>query len=96
MIGVISYDLVMEDDMRFVEGTYRIDDGNWNVFIFSKKLIEQIEIKPSTWRSGVSGVVIYLPQFVRLNKEVVNKIMSEWLGVKELNEIQGPDSMQLR
>jgi hypothetical protein len=33
MKGEISYDLVMENDMSFVEGTYRIENGEWRVFI---------------------------------------------------------------
>ena len=35
--GEISYDLVMGDDMAFVEGTFRISGGEWQVFIFQTK-----------------------------------------------------------
>lgn len=31
----ISYDLVMDDDMSFVEGTYRLPGGDWQVVIVS-------------------------------------------------------------
>ena len=39
--GEISYDLVMEDDMAFVEGSYRIGGCDWQVFIISKRLIDE-------------------------------------------------------
>ena len=29
MRAEISYDLVMDDDMEFVEGTYRLPGGDW-------------------------------------------------------------------
>jgi hypothetical protein len=33
MRAEISYDLVMDDDMGFVKGTYRLPGGDWQVFI---------------------------------------------------------------
>ncbi len=96
MIGEISYDLVMKKDMGFVEGSYRLDDGNWRVFIFSKASIQGTEIQTCRWTSGIEGIVVRVPESVRLNKQVVEQIMSESLKVKEWREIPGPDSMQLR
>src|SRR5262245_47640183 len=32
----ISYDLVMGEDMAFVEGTYRLPGGDWQVVIVSR------------------------------------------------------------
>lgn len=96
MTGEISYDLVMKDEMDFVEGSYRLQDGEWQVFIVSKAPLERPEMTPCHWASGVAGIVIRLPLFVRLNKQVVEQMMSEWLGVKEWQEVRGPDSMQLR
>ena len=96
MRGDISYDLVMQDDMEFVEGSYRMHGEDWKVFIIRKVAIEIVEIKSSQWSSGVSGLVIRLPRAVQLNKMVVEEILSKWLGVDEWNEVHGPDSMQLR
>lgn len=48
--GDISYDLIMEDNMSFVEGTYRIDNGDWHVFIFSKDAIEATRVQ--VWPLG--------------------------------------------
>lgn len=96
MKGEISYDLVMEDDMSFVEGTFRTEDGVWQVFIFRKDPIEQREVTSGHWESGVTGVFIRLPASARLNKQTVERVMSEQFSVDEWNEVRGPDSMQLR
>lgn len=96
MIGEISYDLVMEEDMQFVEGTFRMGDGDWQVFIFKKAQIPQFEISPTLWESGVSGVTIKIDCSMPLNKRLVEQVLTEWLGVHKLNVVEGPDSMQLR
>jgi hypothetical protein len=33
--GEISFDLVMEEDMPFVEGCYRLCDGKWHALWFA-------------------------------------------------------------
>ena len=96
MTGEISYDLVMKDDMGFVEGTYRLPNGEWQVFIVNKAHVQQVELKPSQWPSGVTGVVARAPDSVGLNKEAVENLMSQWLKVDNWTEVQGPDSMQLQ
>ncbi|MFO0966311.1 MAG: hypothetical protein U0793_12110 [Gemmataceae bacterium] len=96
MTGDISYDLVMKDDMDFVEGTYRIGDDEWHVVIASKAPITEVQVSKSEWESGVKGTVIRLPRCARLNKKTLEEIMSRWFGVKTWQEVRGPDSMQLR
>lgn len=44
MIGKISFDLVMESDMDFAEGSFCVANGEWQVFIFSKGVQEDISI----------------------------------------------------
>jgi len=96
MTGEISFDLHMEDNMSFVEGAYRLCGGNWQVFIFSRYPVEQVKSIDSNWESGVSGIVISFPESKKLNKAVVEQVLSERLGVTEWVEVRGPDSMQLR
>ena len=96
MLGELSYDLVMDDDVEFVEGSYRLQDGDWHVFIISKRPVERVEIKSSQWASGVSGLFIRIPLSMKLNKQVVEQLMSEQLKVGAWHEVRGPDSMQLR
>jgi hypothetical protein len=96
MTAEISDDLVMKDEMDFVEGAYRVQDADWQVFIVSKAPVEQPQISPCRWSSGVAGVVIRLPRSARLNRRLVEQVMGQWLGVKQWREVRGPDSMQLR
>jgi hypothetical protein len=92
MRAEISYDLVMDDDMSFVEGTYRLADGVWRVVIVSRCDVTE----PQEWESGVSGVLIRFPRAGRLNRAVDKQVLSAALGVSEWVEVRGPDSMQLR
>ena len=95
-VGEISYDLVMDDDSEFSEGTYRVDGGEWRIVIVSKKPIESCFSKTSTWESGVSGIVVHVPLSMRLNMESIENLLSEILGVRLWKRVKGPDSMQLR
>lgn len=94
--GEISYDLVMDDDMVFVEESYRIGGCEWRVVIVSKRPIVTPSWKPCTWDSGVSGIVVEISVGIRLNALVLENLLAEILGVGAWERVQGPDSMQLR
>jgi hypothetical protein len=86
----------MDDDMAFVEGTYRIGRCDWCVFIFSKRPQEEPNWKASTWDSGVWGVVVQVPLGTKLNMTSIEGMLSHVLGVGTWERVRGPDSMQLR
>ena len=95
--GEISYDLVMEEDMAFVEGSYRIGGGgDWQVFIMSKRPIDEPSWKSSTWKSRVSGIVVQVPERMPLNADSTERLLADILGVGAWERVRGPDSMQLR
>ena len=96
MRGEISYDLVMEEEMDFVEGTYRLPGGEWQVFIFTRADDIAPCCETTRWESGATGVVVKYPRAQRLNKAAVEAVLSKALGVSEWNEARGPDSMRLR
>ena len=96
MTGEISYDVVMDADNSFTEGSFRVGDGRWQVFIVSKRDVPEVTIKPSTWDSGVTGVVIKLPRESCLDKRLVERLLSRHFNVFEWVEARGPDSMSLR
>lgn len=96
MIGQISYDLVMDEDNSFAEGSFRVGNGPWQVFIVNKRDVSEVTITPSTWDSGVTGIVIKLPRGMRLDKALVERLLSEQFHVDNWVEVRGPDSMQLR
>jgi hypothetical protein len=93
--AAISYDLVMADDMDFAEGSYRIDGGNWCVFIFSKGAKKEPHWKTSAWESGVYGIVAEVPIQMSLNMTTVEKLLSEVLGVGTWERVRGPDATSL-
>ena len=96
MEAEISYDLVMEENMSFVEGTYRLPQSEWQVFIFCRRAEMRMEVKRGSWASGVTGVVVYYPPSECLNKTVVERVLGSALGVTKWIEVRGPDSMTLR
>lgn len=96
MRAEISYDLVMDDDMSFVEGTFRLPGGEWQVFIFRRHTHPQWTWWSRRWESGVSGVVVAYPNERVLNHAAVEVIMSNLFDVSEWVVVRGPDSMQLR
>jgi hypothetical protein len=96
MRAEISYDLIMDENMPFVEGTYRLDGAEWQVVIVSRCDVSEPQVVPQRWQSGVSGVFIRFPRDGQLNREAVEQVLCGVLGVTEWFEVRGPDSMQLR
>lgn len=98
MRAQISFDLIMEDNMSFVEGTYRLPERDWQVLIFGRdsRVSQPVVRTDGRWESGVTGIHVKWPPAAPLNKGVVLRLLSEQLGVTEWEEVHGPDSMQLR
>ena len=64
-VAEISYDLVMEEDMAFVEGSYRLPGEDWQVVIVSRYDGAEPQVVPQKWASGASGVVVWFPRSAR-------------------------------
>jgi hypothetical protein len=96
MLADISYDLVMEADMEFAEGTFLLPGSEWQVFVFARGDVAKPGIKSGRWESGATGIFVEFPRESRLNQVVVEQVLSAALGVGEFRVVQGPDSMQLR
>lgn len=98
MKAEITFDLVMTEDMAFVEGCFRLAGGVWQVFMFRRyNGIETVGVKQNlTWKSGVTGLNAILPNDAKIDKSVVLAVLSDTLGVTEWSEVRGPDSMRLR
>jgi|GEM_PF-1113038 len=95
--GEISYDLVMDQDMDFIEGAYRLPGKDWQIFVAQTWRVTELEIKPVTWESGVTGIIIRFPlEKAALNQNSVEDVMSDFFDVQIWKEVRGPDSMQLR
>ena len=98
MRAEISYDVVMSDDMDFVEGAYRLPGGDWQVVIVSAfdRDVHEPQVSPQQWESGVTGVFVRIPRSEQINAATVERVLSEVLGVSEWVRVRGPDSMRLR
>jgi|SRR6478735_5010676 len=98
MKAEISYDLVMDDDMPFIEGTYRLHGGEWQVVIVSAhdRDVPASQVERQRWDSGITGVYVRVPRNERINAATVERILSKALGVTEWVRVRGPDSLQLR
>jgi hypothetical protein len=98
MKAEISYDLIMEEDMSFVEGCYRLEGGEWEVFTIthSRNGRPPGVWKNLTWASGVKGMNAVVLETTKLNKLSVLNVLSDALGVSEWLEVHGPDSIVLR
>jgi hypothetical protein len=96
--GEITFDLVMGDDMPFVEGCYRLEDGVWHVFTcFKSRGHCEVGVRTNvSWASGVTGVNVIVADNAKLNRGIVLATLSRTLSVTEWQEVRGPDSMQLR
>ncbi len=89
MRAEISYDLVMEEEMSFVEGTFRLPAGEWQVFIFSRRNASDRPIWwRDCWESGVTGVVVTFPNEQVLNKKAVEVVLTDATGATEWVEVR--------
>ena len=103
--GEITFDIVVpEVGVSVVEGCYRIDGGNWEVYIFAKvgssmSIFGRSEphIRPdAVFSSGISGVGGVVPDSWLLNKKTVMGMLAVAVGVKEWTAVRGPDSSILK
>ena len=95
-----SFDIVMSDDMNYIEGTYRLPGRFWEVMIFRKDDVPALRHRPNQppfeWPSGVTGTVFLVPRAAKLDREYVRSALGAAFGVGEWVEVAGPDSMVLR
>jgi hypothetical protein len=92
----ISFDVVMEPDMDVIEGSYRRPGRFWQVSIFTKDDVPSLRYRPSSWPSGMTGIVFRVPRKVELNREYAVWAMSRAFGHPDWVEVKGPDSIALR
>src|SRR5262249_25628529 len=104
--GEITFDIVVPEEgvTTCVEGCYRIDCGNWEVYIFAKQgslmnIFGRSEphIRPyAVFSSGITGVGGVVPGSWVLNKKTVMGMLAVALDVEEWTELIGLDSLILK
>jgi hypothetical protein len=103
MLGEITFDIVVPTEgVNNVEGCYRINGGNWQVYYLtnwrhrasptSAAIIESNAL----FQSGISGVSGVVPGDWTLNKRRIKEILAEAVGVDGWIEVTGPNSQILK
>ncbi len=103
--GEITFDIVVpEEGVIVVEGCYRIDGGNWHVYIFAKQGFSMSAFgrsephirRNAVFSSDITGVSGIVPDNWVLNKKTVMGMLAMALGVDEWTEVCGLDSLILK
>lgn len=98
----ISFDLVLEEDNGWMEGSYRLPGEFWKVVVFQRddllKLRSQPTIwqRPTKWERDIAGVVIRFPRTARIGRDDLLRAMAQVFGRSDWVQVDGPDSMMLR
>jgi hypothetical protein len=97
--GEMSFDILIEDetDRSVLEGCYRLPDGDWTVFIVTRRWHGSPDVDVAhVFFSGAIGVKVDHPKDKILTKRVVRDVLSTLLGVTAWREVIGPDSLTLK
>jgi hypothetical protein len=103
VLGEITFDIIVpEEGVAHVEGCYRINGGNWQVYYLTNQdkgapwTGAPIVRSKAIFQSGISGVSGVVPGGWILNKRTIKKILAEAIGVDGWIEVSGPDSLILK
>ncbi len=98
----ISFDLVMEKDNNWMEGSFRLPGESWQCMSFNKRDVADVCHKLSqwqratTWGGTMTGISFSLPQTACVDRNYLLGAMTQVFGFSEWIEVHGPDSMFLR
>jgi hypothetical protein len=98
----ISFDTVLEEQNTYVEGSYRLPGTFWQVVVFRKGDVPDVQHEPSRWKKPTpweqetTGIVITIPQEAKVDRDCLLRAISQATGCGGWVEVSGPDSMNLR
>lgn len=100
----VSVDLLLDQEIEFMEGCYRLPGLFWQVVVFLQDGVPEIQYQTQTWEKpthfelATTGVAIRIPQRERLHLDVMLRALRLVFGWREdeWTIVQGPDSMVLR
>lgn len=93
----ISYDTVVEgEESGTLEGSYRLPDRPWQVFLFEHGDVPEIQHSFGIWRSGITGIEFVVPRSTPINCDCITRAMSEIFGTDAWAVVRGPDSIYLK
>ncbi|WP_434421660.1 hypothetical protein [Nannocystis pusilla] len=93
----ISYNVVVDDDSTIVEGCVRLPGETWRTF-YAEKTVDLADASFQTfdWENGLRGLAVKMPWGVPMNKAALQQALATFLGVEQVVEAPGPDSMMIR
>ncbi|WAS89971.1 hypothetical protein [Nannocystis punicea] len=93
----ISFDVVVDDDSWIAEGCLRLPGETWRTFHAEKEnYLPEACLKTFDWENGIRGLSLTLPGEVTMNKAALAQAFAALLGVEQIVEAPGPDSMMMR
>jgi hypothetical protein len=98
----ISFDTLLEEENVYVEGSYRLPGRFWQVVVFRKGNVPEVQHepsrweKPTPWEQEITGIVITVPQEAKVDRGYLLRVISQATGYDGWVEVSGPDSMILR
>ncbi|MCY1054623.1 hypothetical protein [Nannocystis sp. SCPEA4] len=93
----ISYDVVVDDDSQIVEGCVRLPGETWRTFHASKEdNLAEPRFWTFDWENGIRGMALEMPASTTMNKAALQQAFASFLGVEQIVEAPGPDSMMMR
>lgn len=97
-----SLDTILEENeaAKWVEGTYRLPGCFWEVMVFRKSDVAELQFRvsepPLEWPSGITGVIFDVPRRASLNRTLIKRGLEMAFEQSGWCEVSGPDSMVLR
>ena len=93
----VSSDLVLDDDMGFFEGTFRIPNAFWGLVLVHKSAdIQEQVINKYQWPNGLTTIEGDVPKNRPLNLDRIIEILKSFYSDSDWQLVNGPDSMILR
>ncbi|MCY0986607.1 hypothetical protein OV203_05720 [Nannocystis sp. ILAH1] len=93
----ISFDVVVDDDSWIVEGCLRLPGETWRTFHAEKEFyLPEACLRTFDWENGIRGLALKMPGEAPMNKAALAQAFASLLGVEQIVEAPGPDSMMMR
>jgi hypothetical protein len=91
-----SFDIIMEDDMVWVEGTYRLPGIFWEAMVFGKIDVPELRFKRGKTYGDVPGIWFDVPRDAQLNRQYIVQALATAFQIGGWVEVAGPDSTVFR
>jgi hypothetical protein len=97
----ISFDTGLGEDMRTVEGSYRVPGQFWQIFLFIKgdaqgRPVPELRHRSVAWPSEITGLEFHVPEEALLDREYMIQALAGVFGTDDWVVVRGPDSRLMK